>query len=113
MRFVAWVGGLVLVAVVGAALASTARPSVNGGSPLLVAQRQGSEAGQGLSLPGDLFPSPSPTPPAVKSASSKPPARSAPVPTKAPARPSVVVSSRQQALINQDRAAYHLAPLTW
>jgi uncharacterized protein YkwD len=113
MRFVAWVGGLLLVAVVGAALASAARPSVNGGSPLLVAQRQGSEAGQGLALPGDLFPSPSPTPPSVKGVSSNPPARPAPVPTRAPTKPSVVVSSRQQALINQDRAAYHLAPLTW
>jgi uncharacterized protein YkwD len=34
-------------------------------------------------------------------------------PAPAPARPALVVNSTQQALINQDRAARGLGPLTW
>jgi uncharacterized protein YkwD len=50
-------------------------------------------------------PDPSPTPPPAPAAA---PARPA-----APPPPAIVVRSTQQALINQDRARYGLAPLTW
>jgi len=40
-------------------------------------------------------------------------APAAPPPPPAASRPSLVVNSTQQALINQDRAAHGLGPLTW
>jgi uncharacterized protein YkwD len=49
-------------------------------------------------------PSPVPTTPA------RPPASS---PTRAPSAPSIVIGSYQQVLINRDRAAHGLRPLTW
>lgn len=52
---------------------------------------------------------PSPTPPATAA----PTAPSAPVVYAPPSRPVIVVESTQQALINRDRAAYGLRPLTW
>lgn len=55
------------------------------------------------------LPVPSPTPPATEA----PSAPAAPVPAPAPRPPAIVVNSTQQALINQDRAAYGLGPLTW
>lgn len=67
--------------------------------------------------PGDILPPrvrpqprpiPTPAPPAAAAPAALPPAR------PAPAQPSaIVVRSTQQALINQDRARYGLAPLTW
>ena len=44
---------------------------------------------------------------------SPPPPPPAPPGPPAPARPAIVVNSTQQALINQDRAANGLGPLTW
>jgi uncharacterized protein YkwD len=57
-------------------------------------------------------PEPSPTPPPP------PPAPRVAAPVAAPVRhaapaPAIVVRTTQQALINQDRARYGLAPLTW
>lgn len=57
-------------------------------------------------------PSPTPTPtPVVHTPPASAPAVYAPV--RPPAPPQLVVRTTQQALINQDRAAYGLAPLTW
>ncbi len=56
-------------------------------------------------------PDPSPTPPPT-SAPAGPPAAPA-APRRAPAPLAIVVGSTQQALINRDRAASGLAPLTW
>lgn len=51
---------------------------------------------------------PSPTPPATAAPTAPP----APVVRAAP-RPALVIGSTQQVLINRDRAAYGLGPLTW
>lgn len=56
-------------------------------------------------------PDPSPTHPPT-SAPARPPAAPA-APRRAPAPVAIVVGSTQQALINRDRAASGLAPLTW
>lgn len=53
-------------------------------------------------------PDPSPTPQPAPAAVAPPPPRPAPAPPRA-----IVVGSTQQVLINQDRARYGLAPLTW
>lgn len=56
-------------------------------------------------------PSPDPSPTPVPAAAA--PARSAPVVTHVAPRPAIVTGSTQQALINRDRAAHGLGPLTW
>jgi uncharacterized protein YkwD len=57
-------------------------------------------------------PDPTPTPPPAPAAPPAAPA-AAPARAAAPPPPAIVVGSTQQALINQDRARYGLAPLTW
>jgi len=113
MRIFAWVGALAVVAVLGTTAASAMRSDVGGARPLTVAQLQAAGVGAGLPMPDGLIPPlPSPTRTATRTAPSRP-AASRPSTAPAAARPSVVVRSTQQALINQDRARYHLAPLTW
>lgn len=93
------------------ALASEAQPA----RPFADSQLQASRIGSILSVPdGLLLPSPSPSP-TTGPQPSKPAAapRSTPAPTRTVSRPSVVVRSTQQSLINQDRARNHLPPLTW
>ena len=60
-------------------------------------------------------PEPSPTPPptAAPPAAAPPAAAPPPPPAPRPAPPAIVIGSTQQALINQDRAANGLGPLTW
>jgi len=62
-------------------------------------------------------PAPPPPPPPAVHAAAPPPPPAAPVAVRPapppPPRPAVVIGSRQQALINADRAASGLAPLTW
>jgi len=113
MRSIAWIGGLVAMAVLGASALAMAVPRGNPTPSLAAARTQAT--GAGFALPQGLFPSPSPTPLPVKVVTSNPPTHLAPAPAPArpAARPPVVVNSTQQALINQDRARYHLAPLTW
>jgi uncharacterized protein YkwD len=109
MRVLAWFGGFLAVAVVGAGLVSSAPPS----SHVAVSTRLQATSVAGFSLPQNLLPSPSPTPIPVQAVTANPPTRPAAAPAKPPAKPPVVVNSTQQAMINQDRARYHLAPLTW
>jgi len=80
-------------------------------------QLRANSVGFGLAIPQGLLPSPTATLPVAAKPAPAPTKSIAPPPSKksapAPSRPSVVVRSTQQALINQDRARYHLAPLTW
>jgi uncharacterized protein YkwD len=111
MRVAAWVAGLVAVAALASAGAvyATHRPSPAGAG--LAASRQ--PAGSPFVAdtidpqvdPPHVIPPPSPSP------STAPP--SGGTTTVTVRRPAVVIVSRQQALINQDRAAYGLGPLTW
>ena len=112
MRVLAWLGVFGVVAALGAAVVPYAlRPASN-------VQLQATPVGFGLAIPQGLLPSPAAPavpvaarPAPAPSKSSAPPASTKSVP--APSRPSIVVRSTQQALINQDRTGYHLAPLTW
>jgi uncharacterized protein YkwD len=60
-------------------------------------------------------PSPDPTPSAAPAATphAAAPVRSAPAATHPAPRPALVIGSAQQSLINRDRAASGLGPLTW
>jgi len=113
MRIIAWIGGLVTVAVLGTAVMSTTHLIGRAAPSPASARLHANAVGFGLNPEGLLLPSPSPTPPPVKAVTANPPAHPAPAPARPTARPPVVVNSTQQALINQDRARYHLAPLTW
>jgi uncharacterized protein YkwD len=115
MRIIAWIGGLVVGAtVVSATVVTTATLHTgNSNRPAAASAVQPSGVGFGPSLPTGLFPL---TPTAAPTIPAKTPRPSSPSSAPAPPRlapPSIVVGSAQQALINQDRARYHLAPLTW
>jgi uncharacterized protein YkwD len=119
MRVLTWLGGIVVVVALGWGATSVAHHS---GDSALTASRHvaATSASSGLDYTGDtdilprhVKPQPSPVPapaapPAAAPAAAPPPARPAPPPPAA-----IVVRSTQQTLINQDRARYGLAPLTW
>jgi uncharacterized protein YkwD len=110
MRFLSWIGGLLVVATLGVGVVSAVHLRAASGHTL-TASRQPTALFSAYDPAPDpphkiLPPSPSPDPPPPASQ----PAASAPAPAP---RPAVVVGSTQQALINQDRAAYGMGPLTW
>lgn len=118
VRVLSWLGGLVIMV----ALATSATSLVDShraSSPHTLSASRVEPAAGAMEAPtlGDLqprhlihpSPSPSPSAPPVAARPAAPVARVA-----SPAKPAaVVVRSTQQALINQDRAAHGLAPLTW
>jgi uncharacterized protein YkwD len=113
MRLAGWITALIVVAAFGAGLYSAAHRSA------LTASRQEAATlfiGAGSDRQPDPphvipAPSPSPVPTATPPVASSSSGRSS-APTRA-AAPSIVVRSTQQALINADRRAHGLAPLTW
>jgi uncharacterized protein YkwD len=115
MRVLSWVGGVVLVAVISTVAAATLR-SQNEGAHVPTAAKGPAAAILLGSNPADTRsdhhlarPSPDPSPDAVAAAA--PPQQAAPA--RPAAGPSIVIGSSQQALINRDRAAAGLGPLTW
>jgi uncharacterized protein YkwD len=125
MRILSWVAGLVVVLAlaVGAKSVVSAHPSASltAARPVAVAAANTPvDPSTSDPWPQRRFPKPepSPTPPPAPPPAAAPPAAapapSRPVPApQPPAPPAIVVSSTQQALINQDRAANGLGPLTW
>jgi uncharacterized protein YkwD len=125
MRLLSWIGGLVimLAIAVGAIASVTHQRSV--GAPTLAAAKGpvalyvAASAAEDGAVARPVRPSPSPAPAAVEAAPANPaPPAAQPAPARAPAPrppapPPVAVGSTQQALINQDRAANGLGPLTW
>src|ERR1700674_1817553 len=124
MRFLSWVAGVVVVLALGVGARSvvSAHPSA---SQTLTAAKPATVVA--ANIPADPSandpwpqrkypkPDPSPTPPPPQPPAVAPPA-AAPAPPPAvrpPAPPPIVVGSTQQALVNQDRAANGLGPLTW
>ncbi|SRR5712692_302529 len=114
MRVLTWLGGFVIVAALGGAGISVVHRE-EAAQPVLTASRL--QAAQPASVGTDLAkvvqramphkigtPPPPPPPP--------PPASTGATPS-GPAAPAIVVNSTQQALINRDRAANGLGPLTW
>jgi uncharacterized protein YkwD len=129
MRFLSWIAGTVVIVAlaVGATSAVAARmtPSHGAASPAKQQVALVVDNGVTASDPApqrmiprpkpDPSPTPPPPPPAAPAAAAPAPARPA-APAPAPARsapPAIVIGSVQQALINQDRAASGLGPLTW
>jgi len=109
MRFLSWVGGLLVVATLGVGIVSAVHLRAANGQTLTAARPLVNPNAPAIDPPHKVLP-PSlavdPAPPAAVGGSR------APAPPAA-AAPSIVVGSTQQALINQDRAANGLGPLTW
>jgi uncharacterized protein YkwD len=110
VRALAWTGGLAvaLMVVAGAGVAelhskSASLTAAGSTRPLPVS------VADFVSYPSNAI-APTPTPAAPRPATAAPPKPRVSTPTR-PA--SIVVKTTQQALINRDRAAHGLAPLTW
>jgi uncharacterized protein YkwD len=116
MRLGSWVGGiLIAVAVATGVGAVTLARHHTGVAPALTASRQ---AAAGTSFSAyDPVPDPphkiDPPNPIEVAAPSNPSAGARSAARPPASQPSLAVNSTQQALINQDRAAHGLGPLTW
>jgi uncharacterized protein YkwD len=110
MRFASWLGGILLLVVLGAAVGVVSLERRQQAPPqsTTAARHQANETTFITTDPHHLIPRdlrPSPTP-------SAPPEPAAPAPSRPPAS-SLVIGSTQQALINSDRGSNGLGPLTW
>lgn len=116
MRVVSWLGGVVLVAVVSAATAAALHAQSDSAHALaastspVAAVFEGSYAGDSRSDHHVMRPNPdqSTNAPTAPQQGAEAPPRPAAAPATA-----IAIGSTQQALINQDRAAAGLGPLTW
>jgi uncharacterized protein YkwD len=121
MRILSWLAGIVVVVALAVSATSVVRAHSNPTHPLVAAKPAAAAAPYNVAEADDppradkrLAPEPSPTPepPAPQAAPPAAPAPAPPPPPR-PAPPAIVIGSTQQALINQDRAANGLGPLTW
>jgi uncharacterized protein YkwD len=116
MRILSWLAGMVVVAALAVGATSVVRAHSNPTHALAAAKPAAAaslnEVDSNDPPRRETRPTPDPTPtleaPAATPAAAPPTARPAPPPP-----PAVVIGSTQQALINQDRAANGLGPLTW
>ncbi len=119
MRVASWFGGLLVAVAVATTVGAVtlARHDADASHTLTAAKKAAN------AVPRDLveiwpdqphkFAQPTPSPSPVPTVAPAAPAAAAPASAPVPARPSLVVNSTQQALINQDRATQGLGPLTW
>jgi uncharacterized protein YkwD len=117
MRVLSWLGAVVVLIALGAgglyaagALTSGTHAPTVPQALVAAAPSVGADAGPRHHAPARPKPSTSP----IAAGTTVPSHVGAPARPAPPAyRPALVVRSTQQALINQDRARYGLAPLTW
>jgi len=121
MRILSWLAGIVVVVALAVGATSVARAHWNPTHALTAAKPAAAslhEVDANDPPRRETRPTPEPTPtPEPPAAVAEAPAAALPPPPARPAPPppppAVVVGSTQQALINQDRAANGLGPLTW
>jgi len=124
MRLASWFGGLLIAVAVATSVGaiSLARQHSDSAQTLTASRQPAAGAAITTSdraqdptrkLQPPPTPSPSPSPTAAPTAPPAAPAAPPQVTTRAPSRPALVINSTQQSLINQDRAARGLGPLTW
>jgi uncharacterized protein YkwD len=116
MRLPSWIAAFSVVVAIGAASALAVHDHTTRTTSLTGARTPVHTVSAGLLATDDLSPanrdhtplkySPPPAPPA-------PLAQASVAGAPAPARPSIVIGSYQQVLINRDRAAAGLPPLSW
>jgi uncharacterized protein YkwD len=108
MRLTGWAAGLALIACVAAGGTLFVYSHVGFHAPVTAAQVMTVAANAPGIDPPHVIPQ-RPSSPSPSARPSTPPV----APARAASRPSLVVRSTQQALINGDRAAHGLPPLTW
>lgn len=115
MRVLSWVAGVILVAVVSIATAAVLRYQNESAHTLTAANAPSAVSYMGSSVidtrADHHLSRPRPDPSSIPTSTPAPPHQGAPV--HPVAGPSIVIGSTQQALINRDRAAAGLGPLTW
>lgn len=119
MRVLSWFAGTLVVIALGVGASSVVRAHTSTSHTLTVAKPVAAADFNGVAVNDPAAqrmiprptPEPSPTPPPA-AAPAAPPA-AAPAPAPRPAAPAIIIGSTQQVLINQDRAANGLGPLTW
>ena len=114
MRIVGWVTALVVVAALGTGLYSaTHRPALTASHQQADTNALFSASNDGRGDPPHVVPPPVPSPiPTAVAHPSHAPSSGGSAPART-VRPALVIGSRQQQLINADRAARGLAPLSW
>jgi uncharacterized protein YkwD len=113
MRVLSWIGGVVLVAVVSAGTVFALRAQTDSAHTLTASKPVATaEAIPFLADPRIDSHRPRPTPIPSPDPTSAPAAPQNAAP-QAPAAPAIVVRTTQQQLINSDRAAAGLRPLSW
>jgi uncharacterized protein YkwD len=116
MRILSWLAGIVVVGALTVGATSVVRAHSNPTHSLVAAKPAAASYNEVDANDPSLretrpTPEPNPTREALAPAL---PAEAAPaVPRPAPPPPAIVIGSTQQALINQDRAANGLGPLSW
>ena len=122
MRVLSWFAGTLVVIALGVGASSVMRAHPSAAHTLGMAKPVAAAAFNGVDAndptPQRMIPRPTPEPSPTPPPTAAPAAPAAAAParpaTSRPAAPAaIVVGSQQQALINQDRAASGLAPLTW
>jgi len=124
MRLASWFGGLLIAVAVATSVGAISLARQPSDSPQTLTPSRQPAAGPAITpsvraqdparkLQPPPTPSPSPSPTAAPTAPPAAPAAPPQVTTRAPSRPALVINSTQQSLINQDRAASGLGPLTW
>ena len=115
MRVLAWFAGMFVVIALGVGASSVMRVHSSAGhtlaKPVAAAVFNGVEAND--PAPQRMIPRPAPDPSPTPPPAAAPAAPAATAPARPAPPPAVVVGSTQQALINQDRVANGLGPLTW
>ena len=118
MRVVGWLTGFVVVAALGTGLYSAAHRPAEASRALTASHQQQNvflgATNEGRPDPPHVIPPPAPSP--IPTAVAPPARASSSSGGSAPSRtvrPGIVIGSRQQQLINADRAARGLAPLSW
>jgi uncharacterized protein YkwD len=120
MRILSWVAGAVVVLALAVDVTSVVHANAVTPHKLTAAKTGAAHAAyidNGVNpndpAPQRMIPRPTPEPTPTPPPPVAPPAPAAAAAAPRPAPPPVVVGSTQQALINQDRAANGLGPLTW
>ena len=124
MRFLSWSAGVFVVVALSIGATTVVRNHQVSSHALTATSHVAGAAVNGVyangvdandPAPQRMIPRPSPDPSPTPAPKAAAPAvtRSAPVVTHSAPRPALVIGSTQQSLINRDRAAHGLAPLTW
>ena len=112
MRILSWFGAFVIFAAVAVGTTAVVRSHQHSGPALTAAVAAGPVVPTGTGAPPHSLPRPTSAPKPRRAPAPAPAPKAAPV-RRTVVAPSIVVGSYQQTLINKDRVAHGLRPLSW